>query len=63
MFAVCNQLQIVHFAFFQNDRRMAMLAFATAADAVVALIRLHNFDFGGKRIRVSFSSKTLAQLK
>jgi hypothetical protein len=42
---------------------MAMLAFATAADAVVALIRLHNFDFGGKRIRVSFSTKTLAQLK
>jgi hypothetical protein len=55
--------QVVHCAFFQNDKRMAMVALAQPSEAVVALIRLHNFDVHGKKIRVSFSSKAVTQLK
>jgi len=46
--------------FFKQDRHMALVGFRAAADAVVALIRLHNFNFQGKHIRVAFSGKPLA---
>ena len=48
---------------FQTDKRMAMVAFDSVADAVVALIRLHGVELGGRRMRVSFSNKNPAHLR
>jgi len=44
--------------FFKTDRRMAFVRMASTADAVMALIRHHATDLGGKTLRVSFSHKS-----
>jgi hypothetical protein len=41
-------------------RPCSLLGYASTADAVVALIRLHNFALLGKHMRVSFSGKPLS---
>jgi len=48
--------------FFLNSKNMAYVKMASVHDAVLALIRLHNFRFGDKYIRVSFSGKDPNQM-
>ena len=49
--------------FFATDRRMALVAVPSVADAVIALVRLHDTQMGDRRLRVSFSNKDPATLK
>eukprot|EP00455_Lapot_gusevi_P016252 TRINITY_DN1833_c0_g1_i3.p1 TRINITY_DN1833_c0_g1~~TRINITY_DN1833_c0_g1_i3.p1 ORF type:complete len:402 (-),score=176.72 TRINITY_DN1833_c0_g1_i3:310-1515(-) len=49
--------------FFKNDRKMALVGYRTTAEAVTALIRLHNYRLNDKHMRISFSSKKLEQLQ
>eukprot|EP00456_Euglypha_rotunda_P042777 TRINITY_DN333_c0_g1_i13.p1 TRINITY_DN333_c0_g1~~TRINITY_DN333_c0_g1_i13.p1 ORF type:complete len:472 (-),score=49.18 TRINITY_DN333_c0_g1_i13:24-1439(-) len=49
--------------FFKTDRRMAFVRLASTADAVAALVRLHNTKVAGKPIKVSFSPKKPAQIE
>jgi len=45
--------------FFPSNRKMAYVKMASIHDAVLALIRLHNFKLGDKYMRISFTRKDL----
>jgi polypyrimidine tract-binding protein 2 len=48
------------FKFFPKDRKMALINFASLDDAVMALIRLHNFQLADSaHLRVSFSKSSI----
>jgi len=43
--------------FFRNDRKMAYVKMDSMHDAILALMRLHNYKLGDRYMRVSFSQK------
>jgi len=48
--------------FFKNDRKMAYVRMETPHDAVLALIKLHNYKLTDRYMRVSFSTKQPTQV-
>ena len=46
---------VTAFKFFPNDRRMALISFATLDDSVMALIKLHNYQLTSTNLKISFS--------
>jgi len=45
------------FSFFPSNRKMAYVKLDNVHEAVLALIRLHNYKVGNKYMRISFSQK------
>jgi hnRNP-L/PTB/hephaestus splicing factor len=52
-----QQFEVQAVEFFKQTRKMAYVCMASVGDAVAALIAMHNCNFGGYPIRVSFSHK------
>jgi polypyrimidine tract-binding protein 2 len=51
---------IVNFKFFPKDRKMALIQLPSIEDAVVALVKMHNFQLGeSSHLRVSFSKSSI----
>jgi hypothetical protein len=42
-----------------KDPRMALIEMASTADAIEALMNMHDYRFGDNSIRVSFSKSTI----
>jgi len=54
--------KVVAVQFFKTDRRMAFIRMTSIAEAVNALVKLHNTKIGGKPIKVTFSPKKPTQV-
>jgi polypyrimidine tract-binding protein 1 len=53
-------LNVVAFKFFPKDRKMALVQLATVDDAILALVKLHNYQLSEtSHLRVSFSKSTI----
>lgn len=53
-------LNVVAFKFFPKDRKMALVQLASVDDAVIALVKLHNYQLSEtSHLRVSFSKSTI----
>jgi polypyrimidine tract-binding protein 1 len=53
-------LNVVAFKFFPKDRKMALVQLATVDDAIIALVKLHNYQLSEtSHLRVSFSKSTI----
>jgi len=52
-----QQFQVQGVEFFKQTRKQAYVCMSSIGEAVAALIAMHNFNFGGYPIRVSFSHK------
>jgi len=55
--------KVVAIQFFKTDRRMALVRMSSTAEAVSALLHLHNHKLRGKSIKVSFSPKKPSQVQ
>ena len=52
-------LSVVAFKFFPKDRKMALVQLSNVDDAIVGLVKLHNFQLSEtSHLRVSFSKST-----
>ncbi|XP_018497605.1 polypyrimidine tract-binding protein 1 [Galendromus occidentalis] len=59
-FAEAGCAAIMGFKFFPKDRKMALLQLPSVEDAVVALIKMHNYQLSeSSHLRVSFSKSTI----
>ena len=57
---VTEGLNVVAFKFFPKDRKMALVQLATVEDAIIALVKLHNYQLSEtSHLRVSFSKSTI----
>lgn len=55
-----HNYQVKGFKFFPKDRKMALLELLTVDDAVMALIKMHNFQLSeSNHLRVSFSKSSI----
>ena len=53
-------LNVQAFKFFPKDRKMALVQLSTVDDAIIALIKLHNYQLSEtSHLRVSFSKSTI----
>jgi polypyrimidine tract-binding protein 2 len=51
---------IVNFKFFPKDRKMALIQLPSVEDAVIALIKMHNYQLGeSSHLRCSFSKSSI----
>jgi polypyrimidine tract-binding protein 1 len=51
---------VVNFKFFPKDRKMALIQLPTTEDAILALIKMHNFQLSdSSHLRVSFSKSSI----
>eukprot|EP01016_Furgasonia_blochmanni_P040420 TRINITY_DN5158_c0_g1_i1.p1 TRINITY_DN5158_c0_g1~~TRINITY_DN5158_c0_g1_i1.p1 ORF type:complete len:519 (-),score=101.05 TRINITY_DN5158_c0_g1_i1:233-1789(-) len=50
-----NAGKIESFKYFDKDKRMALLRIASVSDAVNILVHYHNYDIGGRLLKISFS--------
>jgi polypyrimidine tract-binding protein 2 len=57
---ITEGLNVVAFKFFPKDRKMALVQLATVDDAILALVKLHNYQLSEtSHLRVSFSKSTI----
>ncbi|KAF7496344.1 Polypyrimidine tract-binding protein 3 [Sarcoptes scabiei] len=55
-----TEKEILKFKFFLNDHRMALIQFASIEDAIIALIKMHNYKVAeNSHLRVSFSKSPI----
>lgn len=59
MAAVPTAGTISGFRFFRDSTKQALLRMGSVAEAVAALVALHNMEVGGRRMRVGFSKHTM----
>ena len=53
-------IEVQGFRFFQKDRKMALVKVGSVEDAILALIKLHNYPLSDNwHLRVSFSKSTI----